>query len=123
MEKIITCTVCPRGCEIQVKGQGGVIESIAGFSCKRGKLFATDEFILPKRIFTSTVKLENGDEPLIPVRSNVRIPKDKLFACMEIIRNTTVMAPICIGDVVVENILGLGCNIVACKNEKAVTGK
>jgi len=120
MEKIITCTVCPRGCEIHVKGQGNVIESITGFFCKRGKTFATDEFILPKRIFTSTVKVESADEPLLPVRSDAGIPKDKLFACMEVVRNTTVKAPLAIGDVVIENILGLGCNIVACKSVEKI---
>lgn len=116
MEKIITCTVCPQGCEVRVIGQGGAIESIEGYNCKRGKKFATDEFTLPMRIFTSTVKLEHGDEPLLPVRSDALVPKERLLDCMEVIRNTTVKTPVKLGDILVPDILGLGCNIVACKS-------
>lgn len=116
MEKIITCTICPRGCEIKVTGQNSKIDSITGFSCNRGKPFAIDEFILPKRIFTSTVKLEDSDEPLLPVRSDVPIPKETLFACMEIIRNMTIKAPVNRGEIIIPNILNLNCNIIACKS-------
>ncbi len=116
MDKIITCTICPRGCEIYVKGQKDIIESITGFSCKRGKPFATDEFFLPKRIFTSTVKLEGGNEPLLPVRSDASVPKDSLFDCMKVINGVTAHAPVKRGDILVVDILGLGCNIVACKS-------
>jgi CxxC motif-containing protein len=121
MEKIITCTICPRGCEIKVIGQNGKIDSIIGFSCNRGKPFATNEFILPKRIFTSTVKLEDSDELLLPVRSDAPIPKETLFACMEIIRNTTIKAPVNRGDIVIPNILDLNCNIITCKSAERHT--
>jgi CxxC motif-containing protein len=119
MEKIITCTICPRGCEIRVTGHEDIIEKMSGYCCARGKVFARDEFILPKRIFTSTMKLEGGDEVLVPVRSDASIPKEKLLECMNTIRTITVKAPITIGDVVVENICGLGCNIVATKSVAA----
>lgn len=117
-EKMVICTVCPRGCQITVKGEGNKIESIEGFSCKRGEKYATDEFILPKRIITSTVKIENAQEPLLPVRSDDVIPKDSLLDCMKEIRKVNVKAPITLGDVIIENVLGLGCNIVACKSMK-----
>lgn len=113
--KKIICTVCPRGCQISVTGNEGKIEKVEGFSCKRGEKYATDEFLLPKRIFTSTVKIENASEPLLPVRSDKPIPKDKLFLCMEEIRKVTVQAPIAIGDIIIPDILSLGSNIIACK--------
>lgn len=115
MEKTITCTVCPQGCQINVIGNNGTIESITGFACNRGKRFATDEFIHPMRIFTSTMKINNFDEPLIPVRSDALVPKEKLFDCMKVVREKTVSAPIQPGQVLVANILNLGCNIIASK--------
>lgn len=117
MEKIVTCTVCPRGCEIKVVGQNQKIDSIVGFCCARGKQHAMDEFILPRRIFTSTVILENSEELLLPVRSDALIPKDRLFDCMEVIRKITITSPVNRGDILISNILDLDCNIIACKSD------
>ncbi|MFC2822116.1 MAG: DUF1667 domain-containing protein [Spirochaetales bacterium] len=114
-EKIVICTVCPRGCQIKVTGEDGKISSISGFSCKRGEKFASDEFIQPKRIFTSTVKVKGGPEPLLPVRSDLAIPREKLFECMQEVRRISVDAPVKIGDIIIPNVLSLGCNIIACK--------
>lgn len=36
MTKEIICTVCPMGCHIQVSGEGGQVDTISGYSCKRG---------------------------------------------------------------------------------------
>ena len=41
-----------------------------------------------------------------------------LFACMEEINRVVAKLPISIGDVIVENILGTGANVVAVKNEQ-----
>lgn len=38
-----------------------------------------------------------------------------MFECMNIINNTIVSLPICIGDTVIEN--AFGCNIVATQNK------
>ncbi|MCK9548219.1 MAG: DUF1667 domain-containing protein [Sphaerochaeta sp.] len=116
MEKVITCTVCPIGCEITVTGSEGRIEGMRGHACKRGIPFATDEFLLPKRILTTCVKLSGSDEPLLPVRSDKPIPKEKLFACMELAKTLEVSAPIGMGEVLIANILGLDCNLVATKS-------
>ena len=33
MKKEIICTVCPRGCHIQVEGEGDKVISVADFTC------------------------------------------------------------------------------------------
>ena len=43
------------------------------------------------------------------------LPKDKLFACMEVIRATEVSAPVKCYDVIIPNICGCGVDIVATK--------
>lgn len=120
MTKEIICTVCPTGCRITVEGEGTQITSITGNGCKRGIQYATDEFILPKRILTCSVKLEGADRGMLPVRSAHPVPFDKVFDCMKVIKATTVSAPVAVGDVIVGDILGLGVDMVSAMSiEKA----
>ena len=115
MKKEIICTVCPRGCHIQVEGEGDTVNTVTGYTCKRGLEYATTEFAHPVRILTTTVKLEGVEHDLLPVRSAKPIPKEKLFDCMEVIKKTVVKRPVALYDVVVPNICGTGIDIVATK--------
>ena len=67
----------------------------------------------PKRTLTSTVAIEGGFLPLLPVVSADVLPKEAVLACADYLRGVTVQAPVQAGEVVVPNILGLGVNIVA----------
>ncbi|MFX0139937.1 MAG: DUF1667 domain-containing protein, partial [Candidatus Hodarchaeota archaeon] len=74
----------------------------------------------PKRILTSTMRVKNGILPIIPVRSNVAIPKEKLFDSMSVINKTVIKAPIKMGDILINDILGLNIHIIASRDlEKA----
>ena len=115
MKKEIICTVCPRGCHIQVEGEGDKVLSVEGQGCKRGLEYATAEFAHPVRILTTLVKLAGVQNDLLPVRSNKPVPKEKLFDCMDVIRATAVKAPVNRYDVVVADICGTGVDIVATK--------
>ena len=113
MKKEIICTVCPRGCRITVEGEGEIIQSISGFTCKRGETYAAAEFTHPVRILTTTVKIAGREDALVPVRSSKPIPKEKLFDAMDVIRSKTVSAPVRQYDVIIPDILGTGADIVA----------
>ena len=115
MKKEIICTVCPRGCHIQVEGEGEKIISVEGYGCKRGLEYGSTEFAHPVRILTTTVKLEGEQIDLLPVRSNKPLPKEKLFECMDVIRSVEVKLPVKCYDVVIPNICGTGVDIVATK--------
>lgn len=115
MKKEIICTVCPRGCHIQVEGEGEKVLSVEGQGCKRGLEYASAEFAHPVRILTTLVKLAGVQNDLLPVRSNKPLPKEKLFDCMAVIRDTEVAAPVARYDVVISNICGTGVDIVATK--------
>lgn len=118
MKKEIICTVCPRGCHIQVEGEGENVLSVQGYGCKRGLEYAGAEFAHPVRILTTTVKLEGVQNDLLPVRSNKPLPKEKLFACMDAIRSVQVQLPVARYDVIIANICGTGVDIVATKDAK-----
>ena len=115
MEKEIICTVCPRGCHIQVEGERETVRQVTGYICKRGLEYATAEFTHPVRILTTTVKLDGEEHDLLPVRSAKPIPKEKLFACMEVIRTAVTVRPVALYDVIVPDICGTVVDIVATK--------
>lgn len=112
-ETIITCIVCPVGCRITVVGDGGAVASLEGAQCARGDAYARDEYTLPVRILTSTVRVAGAEPPLAPVRSNRPVPKKSLFDCMADIRRLTLAAPVRAGDVIIRDICGTGADIVA----------
>ena len=113
MKKSLICVSCPLGCPIEVEIENGEVVSVAGNTCKRGDAYARAEITNPVRSLTTSVKVENGLHPVVPVKSSGPVPKDKMFDCMKEINSVTVKAPVKIGDVVIENILGLGVDIVA----------
>lgn len=82
------------------------VDSITGYTCKRGEEYGKQEFAHPVRILTSTVKLEGADQPLLPVRSEKPVPKELLADCMKVLKAVDVKAPVKRYDVIVENICG-----------------
>lgn len=113
----IICVACPRGCPVTVTlDDAGNITNVEGFTCKRGDAYARAEVTHPERSLTSTVKVEGGKEYVVPVKSSTAIPKELLFEAMKEINKASIKAPVKIGDVVIENILGTGANIVATNN-------
>jgi len=112
-EKSITCTRCPMGCTLTVTDQAGIL-TVTGNGCFRGEEYGRSEYTCPVRTLTTTVRVIGGTEPLLPVRTNRPVPKDKLMDCMALIRELTVTAPIHTGHVLVENIADTGASLVAC---------
>ena len=110
----MTCIVCPLGCQLSVELENGEIKSVSGNTCPRGKQYAIDECTHPMRTITSTARTENGE--VIPVKTNRTVPKELMFECMKEINRASVKLPARIGDVVVENILGTGADVVVTAN-------
>lgn len=115
MEKEIICICCPKGCYLKVNIDEN---TVTGNSCERGAEYGINEVTNPVRIITSTVKVENGESPVVPVKTKKPIPKALNFKCMEEIDKCMVKAPVKIGDIIIENILETGVDIVATKNVK-----
>lgn len=112
----LTCIGCPMGCAVAVEmDESGQITNITGNTCKRGDIYARKEVTNPTRMVTSTVKVAGGSSPVVSVKTENDIPKEKIFACMKVLKGVSIQAPVHIGDVVIENIAGTGVNIVATK--------
>ena len=115
----LICIGCPLGCMITVEMENGEVVSLKGNTCKRGDAYARKEVTNPTRIVTSSVCVENGEIPMVSVKTKSDIPKGKIFQCVKDLENVTLKAPVHIGDVVVANVAGTGVDIVATKNVEA----
>lgn len=109
----LVCVACPLGCPITVTiDDDGNVTEVTGNTCKRGDAYARTEITSPTRMLTTTVKVEGGKAYVVPVKSANPIPKGMMMDCMKVINGASIKAPVNIGDVVIENILGTGVDIV-----------
>ena len=116
-ERLLTCIVCPRGCQMRVLlSDEGKVESVEGNFCKRGVTYANDECTNPKRTVTSTVKCKSGE--VVSVKTDRTVPKGMMFEVMAEINGTVADDNLKIGDVVIENVCNTGANVVATSNTK-----
>ena len=116
-DKTITCIACPNGCEITVSfDENGNISNISGNKCKNGIAYAQSEVTAPTRILTSSVLVENGDFPLVSVKTSNPIPKELMREAVKQLAQCVVKAPVHVGDVVCKNILNTGVDVVSTAN-------
>ncbi|MBO5789007.1 MAG: DUF1667 domain-containing protein [Clostridia bacterium] len=109
--RALTCIVCPRGCQMQVTLEDGVPVSVCGNICPRGKTYAEAECTHPVRTLTSTIRLQDGR--ILPVKTNGAIPKHLLFDAMDIVGGLHPAAPVALGQVILQNLLDTGVDVVA----------
>ena len=115
----LTCIICPMGCSMEVEieeradGQKKVL-SVKDNGCKRGEQYASKELQNPTRTLTSTIKVDGGVLPVVPVKTAGEVPKNMLLQCMEVVRRAGCKAPVKRGDILLYDILGTGINVIAC---------
>ncbi len=115
MEHNITCISCPVGCRMQVVVEDGQVVSVTGNTCKRGVTYATQECRAPQRMVTAVVTVKNSRMPL-SVKTKDTIPKQDIAQCMKEIEALDLVAPIKIGQVILENVCGSGVPVIATKS-------
>ncbi len=108
----IICTICPKGCEIDVEKQGNDI-FITGNRCKRGYEFVLEEITCPKRNIQTTVATTFKNFPRLPVKTDKPIDQEKIPDIMKICQGVLVKEKVRTGDIIIENINGTGVNMVA----------
>ncbi len=113
MIRIVTCTECPNGCQVSVELEDNKIISVSNYICPKGKIYAENEIVAPRRVLTTTVKTANGR--VLPVKTDAPILKVNMFSVMEKVNSLTVSAPVKIGQVLYENI-DENINLIATMN-------
>ncbi|POZ93428.1 DUF1667 domain-containing protein [Petrotoga halophila] len=118
-KKKIVCTQCPLGCKINViYADADEIEivEVKGNRCKRGLEFVKQEITDPLRVVVTSVKVEDGEISMASVRSDKPVPLRLMQDIMKILKETKVKAPVKRGDVVIQNILDTGSDIIATRS-------
>lgn len=118
----LTCIGCPLGCAVTVTLDGKTVTGVTGNTCPRGDAYARKEVTNPTRIVTSTVRVKDGICAMTNVKTASDIPKDKIFDCVNALRDVVVTAPVAIGDVIVADVAGTGVDVVAARNVPAASG-
>ena len=115
MRRKLTCIVCPNGCDVEAytDDQGQLV--IEGAQCKRGKEYAYQEIVDPRRTIATSMVIADGALPLCSVRLTKPIPKKQIFDVMDAIRAKRLRAPVKIGDVVIADVCGTGSDVIVTK--------
>ncbi len=116
MTRKIRCIECPKGCSLLVEIENFKVVNISGYKCSKGKKHAISEIENPVRILTTTVLSQGLALKMIPVRTDHPIPKTSLGKAMEEIKRIHINQPVRTGNVIVENFLNLGINLVATRD-------
>lgn len=118
-ESETVCIACPKGCLIRTEEINGDL-FITGNHCVRGREYALSERKAPKRILTTTMKVKGREDVLIPVRTEKPIPKEKLREAVKALNQMELTLPVKKGDLIVENLLGTGVNVIGSKNMEVI---
>lgn len=115
-QESLICVSCPMGCYLDIVIPEEGEWTITGNLCQRGIAYAKAELTNPTRVLTSTVRVNNGFLKRIPVRTSDAIPKGLLFEAMDVINKVTLEAPVSMGDIIVENLLDTGVDLIASRS-------
>ncbi len=111
-EHEIICINCPLGCRVKVTTEGQSVTAVSGNGCPRGESYARQECIRPMRMLTAVIPCSGSRRPL-SVRTDRPVPKDRIADCMAFLMKLEPAAPVHMGQVIAENILGTGADIIA----------
>lgn len=112
----LTCIGCPLGCPVTVTlSDDNTIENVEGYTCLNGKRYAESEVTSPTRVLTTSVRVSGGRDAMCSVKSSSPIPKSLIVDAAREVKAISIEAPVAIGDVIVQNLLGSGVNLVATR--------
>ena len=113
MKRELICIVCPRGCAMTVEGEKDNL-TVVGNACSKGKQYAIAECTHPTRTVTSIVRVSNRVDTMTSVKTEAPVPKGRMLDVMALLHETSVQAPVAIGDTVLEDVFGT--RIIATKD-------
>jgi len=82
----------------------------------RGRTYVENELKNPMRIVTSSVRVTGGNMPITSVRLTAPVPRNRMMDVIEELRKIRLTAPVSIGQIVIQDILGLGSDVIITKN-------
>ncbi len=117
------CIGCPVSCPLQLEHRGDEILEIAGNECNRGAKYARQEFTDPRRALSTTVAISGALWGRVPVKTLLPVPKDRVIEAARVIHGVRVEAPVELGQVLLEDVLGeTGNHVVATRSMPVTDG-
>ena len=114
MNQEVTCIICPKSCKINViKSDGNT--TVSGHECPRGKKYGINEVFDPRRIFTSTVILNNGPIRMLPVRTDLPIKKKDWMKAKDLIKGIIVDSPAQFEQVIVNGFIEKNIKLISTR--------
>jgi len=71
-------------------------------------------------MLTTSVFVNNGDWPLVSVKSSKPVPKEKIFSILNEIKKTKIDAPVKAGQTIIKNVSDTNIDIIATRIVKKV---
>lgn len=105
MKKDLICIICPRGCSLTAEVNGQTV-TVTGNTCPKGEEYAVNECLHPMRTVTAAVRVSNRENTMVSVKTEGPVPKGKMLEVMAMLHETSVEAPVSIGDVVLSDVFG-----------------
>jgi len=115
-EREIVCVICPNSCRLTVWKDSEEEVHIIGNQCSRGIKYGESEYLNPVRMVITTMRIEGAPYPVIPVRSAEPIPKSLIFQAIKLINRQVCHAPIKMGDILIEDILGTNIPLIPSRS-------
>ncbi len=113
MSKTITCINCPVGCRMTVElSDQNEFLSVSGNTCPRGAKYAAQECTNPVRMITAVLPVSDRSVPL-SVKTSLPVPKKQISSIMSFLSTLQILPPVSVGDVIFQDVLGTGADIVA----------
>lgn len=109
MKKILTCIVCPNGCQLSIDDTS---LEVNGNKCPRGLSFAIEELTNPQRSVSSTVKTSLPEYPVVAVRTDGAISKSKITDLIKLLKEIVLKDYLPIGSIIIHNIFGTDTNVI-----------
>jgi len=119
----MVCIACPNGCRLTIEKTEGETLLVTGNKCSKGIVFANEEILTPKRSVCTTVRTTYKKLPVVPVRTDGEIPKEKIFDFVEETKKIVLDRPYAFQESVIENLFGLGINVVCSVDMNRLVGE
>lgn len=114
------CEICPLHCKLLIEKNNDNSYRVLGNKCPQGEKYALQDLEEPSRVLFSRVLLENGPMSRLHVKTDRVVPHSLKDKFIKIIENTKVKAPVFRGDVLIENVLDTGINIVSARKVNSI---
>lgn len=121
MTKEIICISCPIGCHLSVSYRDSEnIQAediqVENNKCSRGIIYGQEEILAPKRVVTATCAVKSVKMGRIPVKTTGALLKAYINPLLEDLYKTELTPPVSTGDIIVENFMNSGIDVVATRS-------